>query len=286
MEVPTANALLGYPRDARLLIVNADDFGMGQNVNAAIARAVDAGIVGSTSLMTPCPWAHGAMAFLAARPGLSFAIHLTMLRDFEPYRWGPVSSRERVPSLVDGNGHFPIWADRIALLQRAAIAEVETEFRAQIDLAMTAGLVPSHLDWHSLADGGRADIFALTVRLAREYGLAMRVHDRDHGEALRSAGLPTVDHPVLDSYHMDHATKVEQYLALLKALPEGLSEWAVHPSIGSDEARMLEPSMWRTRYADYAFLTSEAAQSAIQEEGIVLLDYRDLQDAWRAAGAG
>ncbi|HWK81260.1 MAG TPA: polysaccharide deacetylase family protein [Thermomicrobiales bacterium] len=285
MNVPTANALLGYPRDARLLIVNADDFGMGQNVNAAIAHAVDAGLVGSASLMVPCPWAYGAMAFLAARPGLSFAIHLTMLRDFEPYRWGPVSPVEDVRSLVDRNGHFQIWADRGVVLRDAVIGEVEVEFRAQIDRVLDAGLAPSHLDWHSLADGGREDLFDLTVRLAKEYGLAMRVHDRQHGETLRASGLPTVDHPVLDSYHMDPATKTERYLELLRTLPEGLSEWAVHPSIGSDEARALEPEMWRTRRADYAFLVSTAAQEAIQAEGIVLLDYRELQDAWKGAGA-
>lgn len=286
MNVPTANALLGYPRDARLLIVNADDFGMGYNVNAAISRAVDAGIVGSTSLMAPCPWAHAAMAFLAERPGLSFAIHLTLLRDFDIYRWGPVCSVERVRTLVDRNGHFPIWAERHALLRRAAIDEVEAEFRAQIELVLDEGLSPSHLDWHSLADGGREDIFALTVRLAREYGFAMRVHDAHHAAALRASGLPVVDHPVLDSYHLDVSKKAERYLDLLKALPEGLSEWAVHPSTGGGEARALEPVMWRTRYADYAFLTSEVAQSAVQEAGVVLLDYRELQDAWRAASGG
>ncbi len=34
------NRLLGYPADARLLIINADDFGMCHATNAAIPRAV------------------------------------------------------------------------------------------------------------------------------------------------------------------------------------------------------------------------------------------------------
>ncbi|MGN6486011.1 MAG: polysaccharide deacetylase family protein, partial [Thermomicrobiales bacterium] len=74
------------------------------------------------------------------------------------------------------------------------------------------------------------------------------------------------------------------YLELLRTLPEGLTEWAVHPSIGSDEARALEPTMWRTRYADYAFLTSAVAQEAMQAAGVVLLDYRELQEVWNTRG--
>ena len=50
-----ANALLGYPPDARLLILNADDFGMYHAVNAAILRAFTDGVLSSTTVMVPCP---------------------------------------------------------------------------------------------------------------------------------------------------------------------------------------------------------------------------------------
>nr|WP_281291431.1 ChbG/HpnK family deacetylase [Streptomyces botrytidirepellens] len=42
-------------------------------------------------------------------------------------------------------------------------AEVEREFRAQIDAVLDAGLAPAHLDWHCLADGGREGIRDLTL---------------------------------------------------------------------------------------------------------------------------
>ena len=69
MSQPTqrhTNRLLGYPDDARLLIINADDFGMCHAANAAIARSLTDGVVRSTTLMVPCAWALHAMQWLAA----------------------------------------------------------------------------------------------------------------------------------------------------------------------------------------------------------------------------
>ena len=46
MSQPTqrhTNRLLGYPDDARLLIINADDFGMCHAANAAITRSLKDG---------------------------------------------------------------------------------------------------------------------------------------------------------------------------------------------------------------------------------------------------
>ncbi len=285
MSTISTNQLLGYPDDARLLIVNADDFGMCHAVNAAILQAWRDGIVASTSLMAPCPWAPHAVQLLREHPALPFAAHLTLVRDFESYRWGPVAARHEVPSLVDETGDFYIFDRRAALLDQARIEEVEIEFRAQIDTVLSAGLRPDHLDWHSLADGGREDIFELTVALAREHGLAMRVHDRDHADACRSRGLPVPDHDVLDSYHLDPDEKPARFAELLRRLPPGLTEWALHPSLGNDEARALEPETWRVRRADLDFALSPHGRAIIEEEGIVLLDYRTLQEIWTGRSA-
>lgn len=70
------NRLLGYPQDARLLILNADDFGMCNSVNEAIIGVLKAGLVRSTTVMAPCPWALHAMDFLFDRlePAASHAV--------------------------------------------------------------------------------------------------------------------------------------------------------------------------------------------------------------------
>jgi predicted glycoside hydrolase/deacetylase ChbG (UPF0249 family) len=276
----TTNQLLGYPADARLLIINADDYGICHAVNEAIIDTIDNGLVASTSLMTTCPWAPHAMQLLADRPEQPFGVHLTLVNDFAPYRWGPRASRDRVPSLVDESGYFYRYERIPNLLALAKLDELEIEFRAQIETVLTAGLRPTHLDWHCLADGGRPDIFDLSFNLAREYGLALRTHYQEHADRCQRAGLPSNDHSVLDSYHLDPAEKPARYAQLLRELPAGLTEWAVHPSLGNAEAQTLEPETWQVRRADYDVFISQAVRDVIDEEGIILLDQRALQPLW------
>ncbi len=276
----STNALLGHPDDARLLILNADDFGMCHAVNEAVVGAFAHKIVTSTTLMTPCPWAPHAMQLLAEHPEIAFGVHLTLVSDFAIYRWGPVASKSSVPSLIDASGFFYRYEQIPDLLAQATIEELETEFRAQINIVLGAGLTPTHLDWHCLADGRRPDIFDLTLRLAQEHGLALRVHERANAARVHALGLPATDHDVLDSYRYDAADKSATFARLLRALPPGLTEWAVHPSLGGAEAQALEPENWRIRRADYDFLISPDARQILDEEGIVLLDYRALQVIW------
>ena len=144
-----------------------------------------------------------------------------------------------------------------------------------------AGIEPAHLDWHSLRIRDRADIFDVMFRLAREYGLALRVASRFSIKKLQSLGLPAHDHDVLDSYLLDPANKADRYAELLRKLPTGLSEWAVHPGLDGAELLAIEPGGAYIRQADFDFLTSRQAKEIILAEGIILLNYRALQDVWK-----
>jgi predicted glycoside hydrolase/deacetylase ChbG (UPF0249 family) len=253
-----SSELLGFPPGARVLIVNADDFGMYHAVNAAVVKSVEEGIASSCSLMVPCPWALHAMHLLGQQPQIPFGIHLTLVCDTARYRWGPLTAREKVPSLLDEMGQLFIPARIPELLARARLDEVELEFRAQIGAVAGAGLTPTHLDWHCLADGGRDDILDLTVALAGDYGLAVRVWLDPGRQKLRRRGLPVTDHEFLDSFSLDIDSKPARYAELLRELPAGLSEWAVHPGLGNEESQAIDPG-WRVRRTDYEFLTSPQA---------------------------
>jgi chitin disaccharide deacetylase len=275
-----ANTLLGYPADARLLIINADDFGMCHAINDAILRSLTDGVVCSTSVMVPCPWARHALHLLKEHPAIPFGIHLTVICESVHYRWGPLTCRDKVPSLLDETGYF-YSPERIPkFLAQARLEELDVEFRAQIETVLAANLTPTHLDWHCLRNGQRADIFDLTLRLAHEYGLALRVAERPLIDDVQRQGLPTADHDLLDSFTLETSDKAARYAHMLRDLPAGLSEWAVHPGLDTAELRAIQPDGTQVRQTDFDVMISADTRAMIQQEGITLLSYKPLQRAW------
>src|SRR5256886_5401665 len=128
---------LGFARDARLLIVHADDVGMTHSVNAATTKALDTGIVNSASIMVPCPWFPEIADYAKSHPDADFGLHLTLTSERVYYRWGPVAPVDRVPSLVDQNGYFHHdWNEG----EHIDAKEVEIELRAQIERALAMGV--------------------------------------------------------------------------------------------------------------------------------------------------
>lgn len=110
------NRLLGYPDDARLLLINADDFGMYRVANEAVVRAFKEGIVRSTSLMVPCPGASESIRLLRGNPDIHFGVHLSVIRHIGGYRWGPLTPKAR-------NGCRPCLSGRDLLRRRADVRD-------------------------------------------------------------------------------------------------------------------------------------------------------------------
>lgn len=280
LNISQTNRLLGYPTDARLLIINADDFGMCQAINEGIFRTLQDGLVRSTTLMVPCPWALHAMHLLGETPDIAFGVHLTVICDTVNYKFGPLTPKEKVASLIDEAGYFYSFERMSEFLAQVKLDELETEFRAQIEAVRAAQLKPTHLDWHCLRLGGRAEIFDMMLGLAQEYGLALRIIERRLIEKVQSQNLPTNDYDFMDSFQLDTVDKSTRYGQLLRELPVGLSEWAVHPGLGNAELQAIQPDGWQVRQTDFDFLMSQEAQDIVKAEGIILLDYRPLQVAW------
>ncbi len=279
----STNEMLGYPPEARLLILNTDDFGMCHSINEAVLLAIREGVATSCTVMVPCPWGPHALHLLQENPDIPFGVHLTAVSEPLYYRWRPLLSPEQVPTLIDEAGCF-YHEERIPeFLAGVNLAELELEFRAQIERVLAAGLQPTHLDSHCGIHTRREDIFDLTVNLAHEYGLALRLGNPAFIEKLRVQGYPTPALDVLDSYHVPTRDKPEYYYQALRALPAGLTEWAVHPALTTAELQAMSSS-WPVRQADYEFLRSPQTAEIIRREGIVLLDYRPLQAAWQRLG--
>jgi hypothetical protein len=276
------NSLLGYPDDARLLIINADDFGMCHSTNAAIIRTITEGVVQSTTLMVPCPWALHAMRLLRENPAIAFGVHLTAIGDGYDYRWRPLTARDKVPSLVDESGYFYNFDRMPEFFAQVNLHELEVEWRAQIEAVLAANLKPTHLDWHSLRIGARTDIPDVMIGLAKEYGLALRVRGRPWIEKVQGQSLPANDYDFLDSSSLSTEDKPARLAQMLRELPVGLSEWAVHPGLDTPELLAIEPGGNHVRQTDHDAMLSPEVRETIRQEGIVLLSYAALQPLWQS----
>src|ERR1044072_9839614 len=164
---------LGYPRDAKLLIVPADDLGMAHSVNAATIKAFESGLVTSGSIMVPCPWLPEIAAYARANPQADLGLHLTLTSEWTQFRWGPVSPRDRVSSLLDKDGYFKLTETDAAA--PADPKQVEMEILAQIERARALGIQPTHLDSHMGTLYQNKALFEVFLRVARSQKLPVRV---------------------------------------------------------------------------------------------------------------
>ncbi len=91
--------------------------------------------------MVPCPWLTEVAAYAKAHPDADLGLHLTLTSEWKTYRWGPVASKDTVPSLLDPSGY--LWPDTDPAKQHIKAEEAEREIRAQIEKALSLGN-PSH----------------------------------------------------------------------------------------------------------------------------------------------
>jgi hypothetical protein len=251
------------------LIIRTDDVGMSHSVNMAMQRLVSTGLPVSVSVLFACPWYQEAVEILKQHPNVSVGIHLALNSEWKNYRWGPVAGRSAVPSLVDEDGYFFPSAD--ALYQHnPSVAEVEREFRAQIDRALRSGLKIDYVDYHMGTATKYPEFRALTERLAQEYGFGMSEYFGEAGDAPQYFAAP--------------AKKIDSLLVMIDRLKPGINLVVTH--VGIDDAELgalLDmntdqplPDMSKNRQGELTALTSPRFSAALKARNVVLLTYRDL----------
>jgi predicted glycoside hydrolase/deacetylase ChbG (UPF0249 family) len=285
----TPNSLaekLGFPRDAKLLIVHADDVGVTHSVNAATIKGLESGLVNSASLMVPCPWFPEIADYAKSHPDADFGLHLTLTSERVYYRWGPVASKDKVPSLVDENGYFHHdWKPTT----RVNPKEVDLELRAQIDRAYAMGLRPTHLDSHQyrLFDNG-PDLFEVVVRIAHEYKLPVFVArdwftERPYLEKSLGPADVVIDHTITIDPSVTPDKWADFYKTALKNLQPGVTELVIHLGFADDElkAATRERDTWGAawRQRDFDFFTSPEFRQLLAAQNIKLITWREITSA-------
>lgn len=145
------------------LIVNADDFGLSHGVNNGIIDSYLYGIVNSTSMMMNMSGTEHAIHLAMKYPDYRVGIHL-VLTCGRPLLEG-------VTTLVDDNGHFKSLSN--LMTKNISLDELEREWTAQIELFISSGLNPTHIDSHHHVHTLK-ELSPVVKRLSEKFGLPVR----------------------------------------------------------------------------------------------------------------
>jgi predicted glycoside hydrolase/deacetylase ChbG (UPF0249 family) len=251
---------------ARLLIVNADDFGRSAGIDSGIVRAHRQGIVTSATFMTNAPDTPRAASLARATATLDLGVHLVLTYA------KPLSDPERIRSLVREDRSFFRPTE---LLARAIDRdEALLEYRAQFARARElVGRDPTHVDTHHWVHDHPALSWAV-CELARETGAAARTHTPGQRDEYRARGVRTPDHFSREFQHPGHI-EVTDLLALLSRLEDGVTELMCHPG-EPDEELVATSAYARERPIELAALTDRRVRDALERERITLTTFADL----------
>ena len=294
MTIPPNPVLkkLGLANTDRVAIIHTDDIGMCQASVEAFADLNEAGIISSGAVMVPCPWFLHAAGYAREHPAADLGVHLTLTSEWSTYRWGPISTRDPASGLVDEQGYF--YHLTAPAQEHGDPAAVETELTAQVQRALQAGIVPTHVDTH-MGTVAHPKFMAIYLQLALKFGLPAMVFRLDEAgwqaagldpefaktaaafvQQLEASGLPLLDS--LGGMPLDtDLDRLERTKQAFSALQPGLTHFIIHPSKDTPELRAITPD-WACRVADYHDFMNEELRRHITQTGVHVIGYRTLKE--------
>jgi hopanoid biosynthesis associated protein HpnK len=284
-------------KSEKRLIVNADDFGLSRGINEGIILAHQKGILTSATLMANMPGFIQAVMLAEQNPRLGVGVHLNILRG------APVSSSERVPSLVGPGGRF--WT-HLSILIRKLISksirteDVETEWRAQLEKILAAGIRPTHFDSEKHLHTW-PPLFRTVLKLANEYSIPRVRFIREYcwsgppAQTLKSLGISLAcgfmkkkiaQNGIMRPDHFSGICRsgrmtVRRWKRILAHLGEGTTEVMVHPGFKTDELDDLKGMagpyyVHKNCEQELRALLDEEVISLVQASGIQLINFGGL----------
>ena len=228
----------------RFLIVNADDFGQTEAINAGIIEAYTHGIVTSASLMVRHPASAHAAELARSHPRLSVGLH------FDLGEWA-----------CKGDD----WHQVYSITDEDDPTTVAAEVAAQLEaFELLTGHPPTHIDSHQhihragptsklLAEAARR----LGVPLRGASGIAYR--GDFYGQTAKGRPMPTM-------------ITVDALVEFLKTLPLGWIELGCHPGLPDPDMTSMYT---QERPIELATLCSPQVREVIAQNAITLCSFRD-----------
>jgi chitin disaccharide deacetylase len=291
-----------FPTQMKSLILNADDFGMTHGVNQGIIRAHRDGILTSTTLMANGPAFDDAVERIAANPALGVGCHLVLVGG------KCVARREDIASLADANGNLPESLPKfVAKLSSGMIPakEIKQELRAQIEKIQAAGITPTHLDTHKHTHAHPRVMEALAA-VAKEFGIkrvrkpvenlhdswqTMQADEKGFSMQIVAAGAVRAVAPrflaiarkyglLFPEHFLGLAVTGQVSAAALRrmvdALDDGSTEIMLHPGICDADLVQSGTRLREQRETELEALLDPGVRSALNERGVRLISYREL----------
>ncbi|GLR09968.1 chitin disaccharide deacetylase [Mixta theicola] len=251
----------------KLLIVNADDFGLCRAQNYGIIEAFSHGVVTSTTAMMNAAGAEHAAALSKAHPRLAVGMHFVLTLG------KPLSA---MPNLVNGQGELDKGIWQRAQADTLPLEEIQQELACQFARFIKLfGRAPTHIDSHHHVHM-IPQIFPIVEAFAKEKGMAIRIDRQEiktHGIALH--GAKSTQHFASDFY--GEAITQSLFLEILdRALARDVQSLEVmcHPAF-IDRTLLTSDYCW-PRLDELDVLTSPSLKYAIAERGYRLRTYGDV----------
>ncbi len=271
----------------RRLVVNADDFGFTRDVNAGIMEAHRNGILTATTLMatggaTPDAF-DDAVRLARETPSLDIGCHLVLV----------------------GAPGFPLTVPQLVRAVALGRIRIYQELVQQVRRIVDAGLSPTHLDTHKHTHL-LPPVLEAVARISEEFripwvrrpfdfpmqpggvGGAGGAEKRARGWTNRLMRLMNGRFRTQLGRHHCRSTDwfagfkltgrygSEDLINVIRALPEGSTEFMCHPGHCGDDLRSARTRLKDSREEELRALTAPEVRAALDETGVTLVSYRDL----------
>ncbi len=275
------------------ILVNADDFGRHELINAAVARCVEAGCLRSATLMPGGAAFDDAVDVARAHPSLGVGIHLTLVNGF------PVCNPAEIPSLVTKDGVFLdnyVAFVKHFLAGKVSMVEVRRELLAQAEKMKRTGLALTHVDSHQhmhmlpgVIDCALDAAEAAGVRRMRISHSPLFMAFEGVGQLVGRLGLFTLAEMsewkakrrnfVMPDYFAGivdgEAVHEGHLLDIIRNMKPGTTEVMMHP--GTDNRRLINDCTWNHDFeAELQAILSPKVLEALREKNVDVVNFGNL----------